>query len=152
MKLKLKENRIFWRENIKTLTYFTQNYNGRHCVTLRNLYTTSSLSILLHGVISLPGATSCDKVKHQEYMIAKLERTLRIVKQGPKQNRRRMDSLAPDPTQRYCSANVTKWFWIKEAILRDMIGKINNNKDRGQSIERTAKLRWHNSVNIFSSV
>ena len=26
-----------------------------------NLYTTSSLSILLHGVISLPDVTSCDK-------------------------------------------------------------------------------------------
>ena len=26
-----------------------------------NLYTTSGLSILLHGVISLPDATSCDK-------------------------------------------------------------------------------------------
>ena len=28
-----------------------------------NLKTTSGLSILLHGVISLPDATSCDKAK-----------------------------------------------------------------------------------------
>ena len=36
---------------------------GRHYVTLLNLYTPSGLSILLHGVISLPGVTSCDKYR-----------------------------------------------------------------------------------------
>ena len=36
--------------------------NGRHYVTLLNLKTTSGLSILMHGVISLPDAT-CDKSK-----------------------------------------------------------------------------------------
>ena len=33
----------------------------RHNVTLLNLITTGGLSILLHGVISLSDATSCDK-------------------------------------------------------------------------------------------
>ena len=34
---------------------------GRHTVMLLNLYTTSGLSILLHGIISLPDAMSFDK-------------------------------------------------------------------------------------------
>ena len=51
----------FWHENVKILLSFTQHYNGHHFVMLLNLYTTSGLSILLHGVISLPGAKSCDK-------------------------------------------------------------------------------------------
>ena len=42
----------------KILPSFTQHYNERHYVTLLNLKTTSSLSILLHDVISLPEATS----------------------------------------------------------------------------------------------
>ena len=39
-----------------------QPYNGRHYVALVNLQTTSGLSILLHGVISLPDTRSCDKL------------------------------------------------------------------------------------------
>ena len=46
----------FWRENVKILSSFTQRYNGRHHVTLRMWFID-----FLHGVISLPGATSCDK-------------------------------------------------------------------------------------------
>ena len=52
---------LFWRENVKLLQSFTQRYNGRHYVTLLNMYTTSALSILVHGIISLPDATSGDK-------------------------------------------------------------------------------------------
>ena len=52
----------FGHKNIKILPSFMQRYNGRHYVTFRNLYTTSGLSILLHGAISLPDATSCDKM------------------------------------------------------------------------------------------
>ena len=44
------------------LQSFTQHYNERHYVTLLNLQTTSGFSILLHGIISLPDATSCDKI------------------------------------------------------------------------------------------
>ena len=51
--LKLLNNHIFGRENIKILPYFMQCYNGRHYVALLNLYkTTSGLSILLHDVIT----------------------------------------------------------------------------------------------------
>ena len=40
---------------------FTQRRDRHHYVTLLNLQTTSDLSILLHCVISLLDATSCDK-------------------------------------------------------------------------------------------
>ena len=40
---------------------FRQRYNGRHNVMLKYVLTTSGLSILLHGVISIPDATSCEK-------------------------------------------------------------------------------------------
>ena len=43
------------------LPLFAQRDNGRHYVTLLNLYTPTGLSILLHGVISLPDAPSGDK-------------------------------------------------------------------------------------------
>ena len=52
----------FWHEDFKILPSFTQRYNGCNFVTLPNLLTTSGLSILLHGVISLPDTTSCDKM------------------------------------------------------------------------------------------
>ena len=45
--IKINEKSYFWRENINNLPSFTQCYNGCH-------YVTSGLSILLHGVISLP--------------------------------------------------------------------------------------------------
>ena len=47
----------FWRKNVIILSLCY----GRHNVSV-NLYTTSGVSILLHGVISLPGATSYDKL------------------------------------------------------------------------------------------
>ena len=48
-------------ENVKKLPSFMQCYSGRHSVTLLNLLATTGLSILLHGVISLPEVTSCVK-------------------------------------------------------------------------------------------
>ena len=62
------DNRItqkshFWRENVKIMPSFMQ----RHYVTLLNLQTTSGLSILLHGVISLADSTSCDKEVFHTY-------------------------------------------------------------------------------------
>ena len=47
----------FWRDNVKILPYFMQIYNGQHYKILL----TGDLSILLHGVISLPDAELCDK-------------------------------------------------------------------------------------------
>ena len=55
--------RHFCSENINILPSFTIHYNGHHYVTLLNLLTPSGLSILLHGLISLPDATSCDKIR-----------------------------------------------------------------------------------------
>ena len=49
------------REKIKILTCFTQCYNGRRYVTVLIQQTTSGLSILLHVVLGLPDAASCDK-------------------------------------------------------------------------------------------
>ena len=51
----------FLRENVKIYLSFTQSYNGRHYAMLLNLYSTSGLSTLLQGVISLPISISCDK-------------------------------------------------------------------------------------------
>ena len=45
-------------ENVKILPSFKQHYNGRHYIMLQNLF--KPLSILLHGVISLPDVTSGD--------------------------------------------------------------------------------------------
>ena len=53
----------FWRENVKILPSFSQRYNGCDYIMLPNLQTTSGLSILLHDVISLQDATSCDNCK-----------------------------------------------------------------------------------------
>ena len=49
----------FWRKNVIILSLHTQRCYGRHKVALDVI--TSGLSILLHGVISLPDMTSCDK-------------------------------------------------------------------------------------------
>ena len=46
---------------MKTSRFCMQRYNGHYYIMLQNLLTTSGLSIILHGVISLPDATSCDK-------------------------------------------------------------------------------------------
>ena len=48
----------FGRENVKSFLSFMQCFNVRHCVTLLNLIATDGVSILLHGVISLPDAKS----------------------------------------------------------------------------------------------
>ena len=45
----------FWCENFKIFPYFMQQYNGRRYVSRK------SVSILWHGVISLPDVTSYDK-------------------------------------------------------------------------------------------
>ena len=45
------------------LSSFAQRYNRRHYITLQNMLTTSGLSILMHGVLSLPDATSCDNIQ-----------------------------------------------------------------------------------------
>ena len=47
----------FCRKNVIILSLCSQRCYGRV-----NLQTTSGLTILLHGVISLPDATSCDKI------------------------------------------------------------------------------------------
>ena len=56
MKLKLLKSH-FCHENVKILPPVMFRYNGRHYIMLKK-----SVSILLHGVISLPDATSCDKM------------------------------------------------------------------------------------------
>ena len=58
--IKMNYKSHFWWENVKILSSFTQQYNGCHNVTLRNLETSSGSLILLHGLISLPDMTSCD--------------------------------------------------------------------------------------------
>ena len=50
----------FWRKNVIILSLCAQRCYGRHNVSRKS---TSGLSILLHGVISLPDATSYDKVR-----------------------------------------------------------------------------------------
>ena len=59
MTLKLIKNHIFGVG--QDFVIFYARYNIRHYVTLHKLYTTSGLSILLHGDISLPNGTSFDK-------------------------------------------------------------------------------------------
>ena len=58
IKITLKSH--FLSKNVIILSLSTQRCYGRHKVS-QNLYTTSGLSILLYGVISLPDATSYDK-------------------------------------------------------------------------------------------
>ena len=48
----------FWRKNVIILPLCTQRCYGRHKVSCKSI---NHLSILLHGVISLPDATSYDK-------------------------------------------------------------------------------------------
>ena len=61
MRLKLIKNRIFGVKTSRVCHLYTQRYNGRHYVKLRNMTSTSGLSILMHGFIPLPDAKSCDK-------------------------------------------------------------------------------------------
>ena len=51
----------FWCKNVIILSLCTQRCYGRYNVSRKSIKTTSGLSILLHGVISLPDATSYDK-------------------------------------------------------------------------------------------
>ena len=51
-------NHIFLCENINFLPYTRRCY-GRHHIMVLNMYTTSGLSILIHGVISFSEAMSC---------------------------------------------------------------------------------------------
>ena len=60
MTLKLLNKITIGHKNVKILSSFTQRHSGRHYVKLLNLSPTSGLSILLYGVISLQGVTSCD--------------------------------------------------------------------------------------------
>ena len=50
----------FWRKNVMILSLCTQRCYGRNYVSRKSI-TTSGLQFLLHGVISLPDATSYDK-------------------------------------------------------------------------------------------
>ena len=50
----------FWRKNVIILSLCTQRCYGRHNVSRKSI-NDSGLHILLHGVISLPNATSYDK-------------------------------------------------------------------------------------------
>ena len=59
IKITLKSH--FCRKNIIILSLCTQRCYGCPETLPENLQTTSGLSILLHGVISLPDATSYDK-------------------------------------------------------------------------------------------
>ena len=54
----------FWRKNVILLSLCTQRCHERHNVSRKFINQSSGLSILLHGVISLPDATSYDKRKY----------------------------------------------------------------------------------------
>ena len=57
IELKLIKNRMFGLKNVKIFAIIMD------VITFpENLKTTSGLSVLLHSVISLPDATSCDKI------------------------------------------------------------------------------------------
>ena len=51
----------FWRKNVIILSLCTHRCYGHHNVSRKSF---SGLSILLHGVISLPDATSYDKKQY----------------------------------------------------------------------------------------
>ena len=53
----------FWRKNVMIISSCTQSCYGRHNVSRKSVnHYYSGLSILLHGVISLPDATSYDNL------------------------------------------------------------------------------------------
>ena len=52
----------FWRKNVIILSLCAQRCSGRHNVSCKSINQSSGLQILLHGVISLPDATSYDKI------------------------------------------------------------------------------------------
>ena len=56
MTLKILKTLYFSLENVNIFLSFMQHCNGRHNVSRK-----SGLSILLHGIISLPGGTSGDR-------------------------------------------------------------------------------------------
>ena len=51
----------FWRKNVIILTLCMQGCYGRHNVSRKSINHEWFKEILLHGVISLPDAMSCDK-------------------------------------------------------------------------------------------
>ena len=61
----------FWRKNVIILSLCMQRCYGRHNVCRKSV-NSCGLSILLHGVISLPDATSCDKNKSLELKIVSI--------------------------------------------------------------------------------
>ena len=50
----------FWRKNVIFFSLCAQRCHGRHNVSRKSINHYSGLSILLHGVISLPDAISYD--------------------------------------------------------------------------------------------
>ena len=60
----------FWRKNVIILPLCTQRCYGRHNVSRKSINHYSVLSILLHGVISLPVATSLHKFDFQQWGIS----------------------------------------------------------------------------------
>ena len=67
----------FWRKNVILLSLCTQRCYGRHNVS-RESINTSGFSILLHGVISLPDATSYDKCCNKNVMLIKVSKGAKI--------------------------------------------------------------------------
>ena len=61
--VKISLNSHFWHETIKILSLSMQQSYGPHYITLLNMLTASGLSILIHGITSLPDATYCNKSK-----------------------------------------------------------------------------------------
>ena len=59
----------FWRKNFIILSLCTQCCYKRHNVSRKSINHYSCLSILLHGVISLPDATSYDKYIYNHFVI-----------------------------------------------------------------------------------
>ena len=72
----------FWRKT----SSFTQLYIGRHYVMLLNLLTTSGVSILLNGVISLLAVTSCDNVIYLHFVFIVLRISSLIFHRSQPQN------------------------------------------------------------------
>ena len=61
----------FWHKNVMILSSCTQCCYGRHSISRKSV-TSSGISILLHGSISLQGATSYDKAYYYRTIIMTL--------------------------------------------------------------------------------
>ena len=63
--IKINSKSHFWRKHVLILSIYTQRCYGRHNVSQKSVnHSFSCLSILLYCVISLPDATSYDKLKY----------------------------------------------------------------------------------------